>query len=92
MPERKFINIKRGDCMFHPGEDFACSKLKGPFSQQEIGKRLKLLRDILPELNDGINIVGNGDGAARIPQMCQDCKFRLGVSPNGNPPESEPRK
>ena len=79
MAERDFfISIRRQDCVFHPGENFACVKHLGPLSEEDAQQKAEVLREILPELSEGIEARRNGNSADHIPQMCQDCKFRLG--------------
>lgn len=78
MTERGFnINIPRQDCIFHPGENFACVKKLGPLSEEEANAKAEILREIFPELGGGITAVRNGNHTDDIPQMCQDCKFRM---------------
>ena len=88
MTERKFhINIPRGNCIYHSGEDFACVKQQGPLSEEDAQGMLEVLREILPDLSGNIKVVKKGEEAP-IPQMCQDCRFRTASIPENGKPSS----
>lgn len=72
-----YINFPRQECIFHPGENFACVKQLGPLSEVEAKTKADILREIFPELSGKIEAIRNGNVAKHIPQMCQDCKFRI---------------
>ena len=76
--ERDFyINFSRQECIFHPDEEFACVKSLGPLTEEEARGKAEILREILPEISEKIELKRNGNSSENIPQMCRDCKFRL---------------